>query len=130
MGNSASKKKSKAGGASVSRHTYPSGPLYSHSSSPSLSTTSSSSSSSFKVEPEDDEVVANCVPVGLYPECHWSLKAIRKMVQNQQIAPIVKGDSEVSDLTVDLDECPICMLVRFLPPPSSLFPLPSFRCPS
>eukprot|EP01096_Ripella_sp_DP13-Kostka_P012766 TRINITY_DN539_c0_g1_i1.p1 TRINITY_DN539_c0_g1~~TRINITY_DN539_c0_g1_i1.p1 ORF type:complete len:250 (-),score=94.18 TRINITY_DN539_c0_g1_i1:115-864(-) len=108
MGNSSSKKKSKAGGSGSLLS--PAGPIFvSHSNTSTSSSSSSSSSSSRKNEP-DEEFVPNCVPLGLYPECHWDLRTIRKMVKNGQIAPIVKGDSEASDLTADLDECPICML--------------------
>lgn len=122
MGNSSSKKKNK--GAVSSPYLLSPGPVPVPYNNTSTSSSSSSSSSSRKNEP-DEEVVPNCIPLGLYPECHWDLRTIRKMVKNGQIAPIVKGDSEASDLTADLDECPICMLVR---PPTPYPPssLPSF----
>lgn len=53
----------------------------------------------------------HCTTIGLYPKCSWPPKTIKKLIMDKKLSPIFKG---VEDPTtgVEMDECPICFLVR------------------
>jgi len=53
----------------------------------------------------------HAVPLGLYPKCPWDHRTLKKMVLEKKVAPIFKGEEDPS--RDDLEECPICMLVRY-----------------
>lgn len=46
---------------------------------------------------------------GLYKNCEWDLKNVKKWIQEKKLAPLYPGQAEKSQR--DLDECPICFLV-------------------
>eukprot|EP00743_Colponemidia_sp_Colp-15_P003633 GILK01003922.1.p1 GENE.GILK01003922.1~~GILK01003922.1.p1 ORF type:complete len:727 (+),score=120.20 GILK01003922.1:179-2359(+) len=48
-------------------------------------------------------------PTGLYPNCEWDEKSVRKMIIDRRVAPRYPG-TESNDPVPDLDECPICFL--------------------
>lgn len=45
----------------------------------------------------------------LYDTWHWDEKAVRKLILDGHLAPIVKGNDSKAGL-VGADECPICFL--------------------
>ena len=51
-------------------------------------------------------------PTGLYPTCEWDDKAVKKLIVKKKVAPRYPGREEPGP---ELDECPICFLVRALP---------------
>lgn len=53
-----------------------------------------------------------CKPTGLYKDCKWEEKEVKKLVLEKKIAPRWPG-SEDEDNIIDSDECPICF--RFYP---------------
>jgi hypothetical protein len=61
---------------------------------------------------------------GLYPRCEWDDKTVKKLINKKKIAPRYPGRE---DQAPDLDECPICFLVRkcLHHALSSLFHMPS-----
>jgi len=52
--------------------------------------------------------VQHSVPLGLYPQCNWDLKTLRKLIAEKKLAPIFKGVEESS--SANCEECPICFL--------------------
>ena len=50
-------------------------------------------------------------PTGLYPTCEWDEKTVKKLINKKKVAPRYPGREEPGP---DLDECPICFLVRNL----------------
>lgn len=54
-------------------------------------------------------------PQGLYPHPDIDLRKLRRLILEAKLAPCHPG---ADDPRADLDECPICFLVRYTPPPS------------
>jgi hypothetical protein len=60
----------------------------------------------------------NFIPQGLYPSVNWDMKLLRRQIQTRKLAPFFKGIElgetvEGATTSEDLEECPICFLVRF-----------------
>jgi len=66
--------------------------------------------------PAASEEVKYLSPTGLYPSCNWDLKTIRKLIIEKKLAPFYPGREEKD--SSELDECPICFMVR--PSPARL----------
>lgn len=66
-----------------------------------------------KKDPNSPESKFNTL-TGLYPECSWDPKLVKKMVLERKLAPIYPGSENTSEniesLEKILEECPICFL--------------------
>jgi hypothetical protein len=46
---------------------------------------------------------------GLYRDCEWDEKSVRKLILSRKVAPVFEGHE--TKQSPEEDECPICMLV-------------------
>jgi len=52
-----------------------------------------------------------CQPSGLYGDCQWDAKAIRRFIGDGRIAPRLKGEECSDNACGATEECPICFLL-------------------
>ncbi|KAJ1500664.1 SNF1-interacting protein [Coelomomyces lativittatus] len=64
-------------------------------------------SSLSKRDPERESLNQYTTPTGLYPQCNWDVKTIRKLVLSRKLAPLFPGTEDAKE---ELEECPICFL--------------------
>jgi len=58
-----------------------------------------------------NELDKRCQPSGLYGDCSWDEKAIRRLIGDGRIAARVKGEDSPDSSSGCTEECPICFLM-------------------